>query len=206
MNIEVNQSQRNAIVAGVIASLVVIYFIDPILTLLSKLLLSLSNILFTSYLDRLYAEISTGDPNFGFNFLLLFCSLPSFVCIIFLIKKALNLIGKRISKQLSEDNKENNRGEKKKKLYSRIQIHFVLLSILGLFVIADQYIRLKTSSTFHQYMTVVHPLISDKEYNELLAIYASMKNKADYDALIIKLRDTSEKFGIDLPENKLYPF
>ena len=55
-------------------------------------------------------------------------------------------------------------------------------------------------------MTVIHPSISDKEYKELLAQYASMKSKADYDELIIKIKDISKNSGIELPENKLYPF
>jgi hypothetical protein len=206
MKIEINQNQRSAIIASIVASLLVLYFIDPILTFLSKLFLNIADILFSSYLDRLYAEISSGDPNIGLIFIYLFFGAPTILCIYILTKKILSLIRKNDLDALTEKGDKKIIVKKIKKLSFYLTINLIILSILGLFIIVDHYVRFKTSSSFHQYMTVIHPSISDKEYKELLAQYASMRTKADYDELIRKILNISKNSGVELPENKLYPF
>ena len=69
---QIDKGQRKAIAASVIATLIVLYFINPIFSFLGRSLLSISEFAFRSYLDRLYSEIASGDPNYGFLFLSFF--------------------------------------------------------------------------------------------------------------------------------------
>ena len=192
---QITVSLKQSIIAGVIASLIVIYFLDPILTFLARILLSVSSIAFKSYLDRLYCEIATSDPNIPFFFLLMLCGFGTgSITVIFLsyvfkskIKESTQLIEKAGSV---------------KRFYA-----LILVASFGLILLTvDCYIRLKISSTFRQHMTVIAPTISEQEYKEFFSSFALIENKADYDALTNSLEEVAQKNGLKLPKNKLYYF
>ena len=82
----------------------------------------------------------------------------------------------------------------------------VFFSVFLLFAAVDDYIRLKTSSTFRQHLNVLSPYISDQDYKKLISKFASMRSKEDYDDLNKKILELAKQNSIILPENKLYPF
>ena len=86
----------------------------------------------------------------------------------------------------------------------------VIFAVFAIFIslanIIDDYVRVKTSSTFKQHLTILSPHTSDQEYKELLARFASMRSKKDFDNLNKSIIELANKYKISLPENKLYPF
>lgn len=55
------------------------------------------------------------------------------------------------------------------------------------------------SASFNQRLTVLAPAISDVEYKTLKARWASMKSKADYDALVSLMDNRAAELGVKLP-------
>jgi hypothetical protein len=187
-------TQRKAIVASIVASLMVLYFLDPILSFLGRLTLRVASTLFTAYLDGLYAEVAAAEPNFGFLFL------------VFVAGSVLGLstgyVVVVIIRQLSRTPPSEPR-------WGYANIYAAVLFATGLFLLAfsvDSYIRLKTTSTFNQRLAAVTPYISDQQRKELLARFASMEHKSDFEAVMRAMDAIATENKIVLPTNRLYRF
>lgn len=187
-------TQRKAIIASILASLIVLYFLDPILSFLARLTLRIASVLFLAYLDRLYAEVAISDPNFGFY--LLNCATGiSIGFTIGFISGAIGLFEKRITSTFTVN----------RSLWLGA-IVLVAVSVLLLAGTVDSYIRLKTSSTFYQRLAVIAPHITDQQRKEFLARFASMESKANFEAVMRTMDEIALKNNVKLPKNKLYPF
>jgi MFS family permease len=183
-----------AIIAGILASLIVIYFLDPILSFLGRLTLYVAGALFATYLDRLYAEVAISEPNFGF-FFLAGAAGTSLGCAIGFILGA-SVLKKRVTSIASPP----------VKYVWLIAIILVVISVPLLAVTVDSYIRLKTTSTFNQRLAVIAPQISDQQRKEFLARFASMESKADFEAVMHTMDEVAVKNKVKLPKNRLYPY
>lgn len=198
---ELKVIQRKSVIASIIASVLVIYFIQPLLNILGQLFLTISNQLFAAYLDRLYAEIATGDINYSFVVVMYIRML--FIAISIsgvLIMRYLLVRNKKTEKKKEDEGKKLN----KAKAYFSIAF-YLLFAFFILFGIVSDYVRLKTSATFKQHLTVLSPHISEQTEEQILAQFASMRDKQDYDNLIELLLNIAREKNVTLPENKLYP-
>jgi hypothetical protein len=189
----IQTTQRRAIIGSILASLIVIYFLDPILSFLGRLTLRVAGDLFTAYLDRLYAEVAVSELNFGFLFFAWIASIFLGCTIGFILSKS-GIFKKRKSSTPPA------------RLSRFIAIVLCIISVLLLALTVDSYIRLKTASTFNQRLTVITPLISDQERKEFLAGFASMESKGDFEAVMRSMDKVAEKNNIKLPKNRLYPY
>jgi hypothetical protein len=184
---------RRAIIASILAGLIILYFLDPILSFLGRLTLRIAGALFSAYLDGLYAGVAISEPNFGFYLLLCATGFSLGITSGFILQ-GLGVIEKRISSTLLPER------------VRRVAILSAIISILLLVATVDSYIRLKTISTFNQRLSVITPLITDQQRKEFLARFASMESKADFEAVMRTMDEVAVKNNVKVPKNRLYPF
>ena len=59
---------------------------------------------------------------------------------------------------------------------------------------------MQLKASFYQRLTVLVPRISDQQYKEYLASWASMRNEDDYRNIVEHMENDAKKNGITLPE------
>lgn len=184
------------ILSGLLASILFIYFIDPILSFLGKNVLKMANKLHLLYLDRIYRELATGDLDHAYVLHTLLLS-----CIIgFIIGFWTMVLCRFFDKDKADESDQVSTWKVVSAfIFSLIMVFSFMLSMV------DNHIRLKTATSYRQYLTIIAPYISDVEMKILRARYASMTCKKDYDKLMETIKSTAIASGVTLPENKLYP-
>jgi len=185
--------------------LTAVYFVDPLLSFLGRILLYVSNALFHAYVDRLYSEIAVGYPELSLVFLFIFTATVVGITIGFVA----SYISYSISElHKSKKHRSSRKTVKQKKKINTLKIIImisIMLSLTLTFGTVDTYIRFKTRTTFEQYIIILSPYISDQKVKELYSQFASMQKKADFDVLMQTIRQIASRHKIHLPKNKLYP-
>ncbi len=165
---------------------------------LGRALIHAAGFAHASYLDRLYSEIAVGDPNYSYAILsMMEMGVLGVICGYEVARFVWRLMPRSV--QLTP-----HRVETRMRIASvallLIAVPWVLLSVV------DGYIRLKTSSSFHQHLAILTPYTPQKDIRLLRSRYAAMRTRADYEALMNDMAKLAESNHITLPQNKLYPF
>lgn len=163
-------------------------------------MLSLVGLAFDGIVDSVYREIAHGDPEFGFVLLM-------FV-IAFMLAVSSHMLRVSLRWSRKGQSKEKKYRKTEEQLLRRMRwlawTNFVLSFALGLWIIATGHVHVKSIKSFKQHLAVLAPNLSEAEYKELVARFASMEGKDDYDAISRDLHESADRFDIKLPENKLY--
>jgi len=176
---------RKSILASVIASLFVIIFIQPLL----KLMWSFSTgYLFERFTNSIYMNASLGHRNY--------------IDVMFLVMGYGVLCGLL---SMSTLNVLRARGHDMRVISETkfFRVFVVILSIvifvLGLLFVMECFSDLQLNTSFQQRLTVLAPKLSDLEYKELQASWASMKTRSDYLAVNEKMEHLAKVNNIVLP-------
>jgi hypothetical protein len=202
---KVSPAMRAGILSGLVASMLFIYFIDPILSLVGRFVLHFASKLHLLYLDRLYSELATGDIDHAY----LLHNLIIVLAIGFITGLWTSVIYIYKHKKTTEEEKSDSEKDLTSYSIGKVVAAFffsLIIVVVLLLDLVDSHIRLKTSTSYNQYLTIVSPHINDIEFKTLKAQYASMKSKKDYDNLLEHINSIAKANGITLPDNKLYPF
>lgn len=202
---QLSHQSRVGIVTGIVSSLIVIYFIDPLLSEFGRLFLSTANVVFSSYLDRMYSEIAVSAPDIGA--LIIFgaggCALGYLLVAPFLPSIARR--GYRRGYQQAKRERETGQLADRTIVDRSLLAGVAVLASIVLGFAVDFHIRIKTTSSFEQYVTILAPRIGDRRTRELRAQFASMRSADDYAEVLAALRSLAEEHSLELPANRLYP-
>lgn len=220
-----DQVFRKSIIASIIASLIFVIFLNPILSLIWDGVLLLGGNLYNGLIDRTYSNAALGQRNW--YSLILLVSLGTLGHGVFtstLIKYVRLKKRHKLLKELEQlENQENlqpqqlavvedqvNKIEEsdekfsnfvRSKVFSGFTIVFYLFfSGFILYLITTAYVDLQINTSFKQRSTVLAPLITDQEEEELLAKWASMETRNDYLSITELMDSTAHQHNIILPE------
>lgn len=195
---QMSHSVKVGIFSGIIASILFIYFIDPILSFIGRKFLRAATVLHLNYLDRLYSQIAVGDLDYSYI-------LHSYLTIAVIMASLGMIIYFLFKKYIANKPESSLKTQDITTIYNiSIIIYSAIIATLMLIFLVEGFIRLETSTSFRQHMAILSPHITEKENKELLAQFASMSRKKDYDDLIAKVNKIAKSNGIVLPINKLY--
>lgn len=190
---KMNPAVKWGIISGLASTLLFVYFLDPILSYLGKLLLNTARLLSTSYLDRFYSEVATGDIDYSFMLAIILLVIPF---VIYSFNRLANFIETKLTKT-----KDKQKG-------SKTDIWGSVLLILSftcmLIFIVDGFARKRISTSFRQHLAILTPYISEDEKNILISKYSSMSSENDYRLLVKQMKSVAIAHNINLPPNKLY--
>jgi len=186
------------IVGGVVSGLMLTLFIQPILKFVWYTVMAVGGHLHKGYVDGIYRAAGANDVN------IMGYALASLL-ILFVLPAAFYPV---LTQWADMDNQGGilsrlDRGMKTfaKGLFIAQGIFLLLICTIAFSLYTGtEEIR----SSFTQRLTILSPEISDTEYKTFEARWASMRGKADYDALVASMNNRAAELGIKLPPQR-YP-
>ncbi len=179
---------RKNIVASVIASVLFIAFIQPILRFIWILVSSFSAAFYTGFVDALYKAASLGHRNHVdvqiFGMILAIFVGGAIGMLTILSPKEVIHVASKIPSVV------------KRGLTILFSISLITSCLICL---TFSFVDLQLNTSFQQQLTVLAPSITDMQYKELKADWASMTSKRDYDALQSRLEQLAKDNKINLP-------
>ncbi|WP_036549764.1 hypothetical protein [Nitrincola lacisaponensis] len=186
---------RKSIYASVIASLLVILFIQPILNYSAQFFIWTGDVIYNGFSKRLYEEAALGlREKYSFIISSYLLSIPIVFCII-VIFTILYVNRKR--------NGESDRGNRNfifRKIYVTIAVNLVILFICTFYIMSMNFAGFQMNASFNQRMMAIKPYVSDREYDELRSLWARMRSRDDYIAINNNIDNVADKENIFIPE------
>jgi hypothetical protein len=177
---------RVAIVAGILASIVFIYFLDPILRGLWSVALFAARRLYSGLLDGVYTHAALGHR----DWLLVLLFLMGHGALSGAIVGAIAGTGIRWLKP---------EGFKRPRRIVAALVLFVSVWIPLTFIAVLAFADVQLNASFNQRLTVLAPRLSEQERKEFLAMWASMTSRQDYERLNARLEQVATSRSVKLP-------
>lgn len=177
------------IIGGVVSSILVIIFIQPLLNYVWTAVLSFGEHIQASYVDKIFRSAAIGDRGrvSQLTFLmviLVVISVPSFLFL------------SQVAYRYAVFEKAN-------------RVFLLVMSFMSLMLVMVSLVSFSISmgvteinASFNQRLTVLAPAISEHETKELKAQWAKMSSKRDYRALVSLMEKRASELQIQLPELK----
>lgn len=149
---KLEKEHRAGIVSGLIATILFIYFLQPVLDWVSGVVVKILTLTSTAFLDRIYAQAAhLQTQDFAF-ILLVFVS--GFFIITFFIAGLIRLVGGdslRAAIRYLSSNKQNKQENNAYRIFSGLLL--LVSSGFTIAVISANYIQFRTISSFQQHMS-----------------------------------------------------
>ena len=187
-----DSSIRKGVLASVIASLVILLFVQPILTGLGRLLLWTTNSLWQRLSDQLYISAALGHRNDVDVIILAFVLLP------LIIIPSLVLI-RRIGRH-SASKSTTTRTPQKRTGALVVLIYSAFGVLLSISIVVSSFVDLQLNTSFRQRLTVLAPTLSEAEIRQLEASWAAMRSQVDYEAIVTRMEVIAQTRGVVLPK------
>jgi hypothetical protein len=181
------------IISGIISSVLVIIFINPILSFVWKVTVAVAGSIHQGYVDRIYRNAGFVDNNeigrmtflavLSFGLVLLHYQYTQWV-----LRDSSHPFPmmKRIIKVVSSA--------------TWLSIGVLVLVMMVRFSILQG--TMVITESFNQRLTILAPAIKDDEYKTLKARWAGLETKADYDAIVNAMDKRAKELSVSLPPVK----
>ncbi len=180
---------RKGVVVSIVASIIVIILIQPLLRLIWAVVLGVSVHFVQRYVDTIYRNSALGHRNYiDVWLLMLFLSL---MCGGYLA------IGLRSTRRVLPP-----KAAPKKFGKRRLWLIWALVAVVHFAVIGcviRPFADLQYNTSFQQRLKVLAPKITDLEFKEIEAAWASMQSRQDYLAIKAKMEALAEQHNLTLP-------
>lgn len=184
---------QTSVVAGIVASVLVILIVQPLLRWFWEVFVSGSNLTITYLSDSVYRNAALGHRNWvGAALAILVFAAFSGVVTVKLIVRVLPQGWREAWKEALV---------KARKGPARAMI--VITELCGLFAIlwlmTAIYADIQLGTSFEQRLAVLVPHLPDQAVKEIRASWASMENRQDYERIIAHMEGLATDKGIALP-------
>ena len=175
------------ILGGVVSSILVIIFIQPILSILWSAVIDFGEYIQAGYVDRIYRNAAIGDRNIvgHLTLLLIVCFLP------------LIAMGVLIGRSLARASAAN---ALPRYMHIFLAGSLVLIASVAMLGSSISIGVMDLNASFNQRLTIIAPAVGDRELKEWKAGWASMTSQHDYRSLVARLEKRAEELGITLPK------
>lgn len=184
---------KKSVIASVVASVIVIIFINPILSAAWKLISWFGMNCYSGLNNSIYTNAALGQRDW---------------VIVLILNMALGIMfglmtGRAIA-TLSRKSRENRAGEitstSKKIMKQILHITVYIIAVLsGLFILTLTRADLQLNTSFQQRLTVLAPITTDLELKQLRASWAMMQSRKDYETIVTKIEAIATSHGVVLP-------
>jgi hypothetical protein len=191
---------RAAIICSIIASVLCVYFLDPILSFISRIAITLISVLSQAVLDRIYAQAShLHSHDFAFLLFLLYGFGPSLAI-------AVSTILRHLLPPLLPAEPVRFILRRHNTIYGKLLPAGIALSIIAfvLTLIGSNWYQLQVISDFEHHIRILAPFLSDQEEEELISEWSSMDSQREFIALRNRLDAIAKSHNVTLPANTVY--
>lgn len=207
-----------SVIGGVIAGLLVIYFIEPVIHFTWSSITNTSNAYVAGMIDNAYRDAAVRNPH-RFSFII-YSNLSTLIfCAMIIAPSGLMMAHLQLKKRFkkitgSNDSVENEEADISEEINSVrkllitmdryvLPVMFLSCAIMALLVIKSMfhsYIVFQTTASFNQRLSAISPYISDQEEEELASQWALMVSRSDYENINHRLESFASKNNKSLPD------
>jgi hypothetical protein len=192
-----SQGIKTGIISGVIGSLIVIIFIQPILSFTWNAVIGISSQVHHGYVDHIYRNAALGDRNLiGHLTALYVIMIFPLGGVFFMLRWQVNApnftaVGRFLNAMLGFVDRYSN------PILSLTCLTTAIVMLVGVSLSVG---TMEISSSFNQRLTVLTPGISDAEYETFRARWANMRSETDYNAIVANMEARAKELGVTLPK------
>ncbi|PPC76965.1 hypothetical protein C4K68_12685 [Pokkaliibacter plantistimulans] len=187
-----DKSIKVGIITGIVASMVFVYFLDPIIRIFGEGVFYASNYVVSGLVDSLYQKSALGvakDPSLAVYALIIgfITAFPVAMIRIFFQKK-------------SNDDKPRENSK-------RSGIMLIPIAILPLMLFYQMWTMMfqyEVVTSFDQHIKIVTPYISEKEKQFIVSKFSMMNGESDFKSVYAELDKIASENKLVLPKNKIY--
>lgn len=184
--LSLSRDLKIGIIGGLISSILMVIFIQPIMIFIWNFVLSIGNSIQAGYVDRIYRSAALGDRNIVGHatlmlVLLAFTILPTFV-----------LSPPGVFRRIAPRPGPTWMG-----LF--MVIICMILSVSLAVAVSLSTGVMEITASFNQRLTIIDPSISDQEHKGWKAKWAKMRGQNDYHELVIEMEKRALDLKIELP-------
>ena len=215
-------THRTPVICSIVASLLCVFFLEPLLSYLGRVFLITTSFLSKNYTDRIYTEAALLETyDFAYGLTLFYIILPVTLLSVALILAGIRWIVDRSAVSASEI-AENDTGEgqvegadegdvevthplRHKRLMGvgLCLIGLLLVGAMGVIIGASQ-VQLEVISSFKQHLRILRPYIDQDTEDRIVSDWSRMSSRDDYVAIQRQLQEVAEKNKLQLPDNYVY--
>lgn len=181
-----NKELKLGIIGGVLASVIVIIFIQPILSFVWRGMISVGGILHHGFVDRIYKNAALGDRNLSAGIVII-----------------LVLTGLILTLKPQFINSKNNNPVITRRLHKFTNVMCIVVAyvaiVFSFFGFALSMGISEIRASFNQRLEVLAPAITDGEYKTYRARWALMKDLDDYNSIVAAMDKRAKELNVDLP-------
>jgi len=193
-----SQGIKIGIISGVISSLIVIIFIQPIMSFTWHAVIGISSQVHHGYVDGIYRNAALGDRNLIGHLTALYVIMifglggGAFFLLRWQAKPSNSTAGGRFLNAIFGivDRSSN-------AILSFVCLMTAIVMLVGVSLSVG---IMEISSSFNQRLAVLAPAISDAEYKTFRARWANMRSEADYNAIVANMEARSKELEVTLPK------
>jgi len=190
---------KKGIYVSIIAAILVMIFIQPLLNLIWRGIWLISNNYYEHLITDIYRNAALGHRNYiEVKFSLIIFS--AFIGI--LTGLLFGTIYLKIRTRGHEKKEFQPSASSKSRVLFKMAFVSLFVGICIILFARDILLNLgdlQLNTSFEQRLTVLAPQISDREYKEFKAMWATMKSKRDFDKIVAKMELTAKREKVELP-------
>jgi hypothetical protein len=201
---KLEKEHKAGVISGLVATILFIYFLQPIIDWASTQIINLSRLVSSSYIDRLYmqsAHLETQNYSFWLVAFLLIAMVTPIIAF-----SLLRLVPKSVFSNIAEMRRTkaaNNNGSST--FYSVLSsVLGIIFSIYLIVVLSGNYMQLSAITSFKQHLRIIAPYINETKNKEILSQWSLMKSEGDYIEIYKIINKIADENRIELPENAIY--
>ena len=191
-----DRSLKVGIISSIAATILFIYFLEPLLRFVTFLLFKVFRSIAHLYTDKLFEQAALlSGPDCSFHLLISLHGMIIGICtVVFLFlnarsyhleKRAINFPSKAFIRWAGS-------------------IAALLTIILSVMILYNAMFQLRVTTSFNQHIVLLAPYISDQEAKLLRSRWTQMKSEQDFETLYRDLNKIAKTNEVVLPENKVY--
>ena len=184
---------RKGLLISVIASIVFVLLVQPTLNLAGSAIISVSGLVSQRLSDLIYRRAARGIDYSTPTYMLMTgagglvgCGLGYFT--------ALWRTRPRLRESTPRDSPRV--PGRRRRMRAVLGGACVLAGLVFTFVAASDLINTELNLTFQQRVAILNPVLDDREHKHILAAWASMRSRANYDAINKQLDDSARAHGV----------
>ena len=179
---------RKEILVGVIAAIIMTIFFEPIIRWLWEIITYLGLRTYSGFIDSIYRSAALGHRN-HVDALIFFLILGLGTTIPIILRIGQKNLMSRLIQILSP---------KFEKVVDVVL--FSGLIITASFLIINTFADLQLTTSFEQRLTVLAPALSEQEYKQIKAEWASMEGRDDFEAINLQMENLAKERNLELPK------
>jgi hypothetical protein len=203
---------KYGVYSGLVASVIFIYFLDPIAIYLGRFALTISSYFFDFLSDRFYQEVALGKTDYAFIIVTIFViGSLSFITSGILMRSRLKALRKRKVNDNQDETTPNENEVSGRILPTWLQRYVIpAIGLICIFLVVRMYLyshmKIMTIDNFEQHMKILNPYLTGDETEVMISRFSSMKSESDYRKLYSDLDSIARINRIDLPKKYIHMY